>query len=248
MTKQLLAAAAVLALLAPVAVQAQELPSYAQSQAGAGGGDQQVRGRIADFDGGYNLEVRDANGYVDSVRLHDGTIINPVGVTLAPGMVVSILGYNAGTYFAANEVDTPYTMDEGVPYFEGEPWTYYGPAIGLGFFFGYWGWWHPSYVGYLYHPGIYHGGFYHGGFYHGGNYHGGYPGAGYYHGFAYNRGAGFTHAGYAPRFGGAYSGHFSGGTSYGRSSFAGQSSFAGRSSGAARSSFAGGHAGGGGHR
>jgi hypothetical protein len=243
MTKQLLAAAAVLALLAPVAVQAQELPSYAQSQAGAGGGDQQVRGRIADFDGGYNLEVRDANGYVDSVRLHDGTIINPVGVTLAPGMVVSILGYNAGTYFAANEVDTPYTMDEGVPYFEGEPWTYYGPAIGLGFFFGYWGWWHPSYVGYLYHPGIYHGGFYHGG-----NYHGGYPGAGYYHGFAYNRGAGFTHAGYAPRFGGAYSGHFSGGTSYGRSSFAGQSSFAGRSSGAARSSFAGGHAGGGGHR
>jgi len=243
MTKQLLAAAAVLALLAPVAVQAQELPSYAQSQAGAGGGDQQVRGRIADFDGGYNLEVRDANGYVDSVRLHDGTIINPVGVTLAPGMVVSILGYNAGTYFAANEVDTPYTMDEGVPYFEGEPWTYYGPAIGLGFFFGYWGWWHPSYVGYLYHPGIYHGGFYHGG-----NYHGGYPGAGYYHGFAYNRGAGFTHAGYAPRFGGAYSGHFSGGTSYGRSSFAGQSSFAGRSSGATRSSFAGGHAGGGGHR
>ena len=58
--------------------------------------DQQIRGRISSFDGGYNLTVADERGFTDNVQLHDGTIINPTGLTLAPGMVVSILGYNAG--------------------------------------------------------------------------------------------------------------------------------------------------------
>jgi hypothetical protein len=67
-------------------------------------------------------------------------VINPTGLTLAPGMVVSIDGYNAGGYFAANEVDTPYTYYEGVPYYYGHPWFYYGPSVSLGFFFGGGGW------------------------------------------------------------------------------------------------------------
>jgi hypothetical protein len=57
-------------------------------------------------------------------------------------MVVSIMGYNAGQYFAANEVDTPYTYYSGIPYYAGHPWNYYGPSISLGFFFGNAGWWH----------------------------------------------------------------------------------------------------------
>ena len=65
------------------------------------------------------MYVRDVRGYVDNVTLHQGTIINPTGLTLAPGMVVSILGYNAGPFFAANEVDTPYTYTYGVPYYAG---------------------------------------------------------------------------------------------------------------------------------
>src|SRR5271154_7151768 len=133
MFKQFLAAVAALALLAPVAVQAQDVPSYSQPEAQAA--DQQIRGRVTAFDGGYNLEVRDENGYLDNVVLHDGTIINPTGLTLAPGMVVSILGYNAGSYFTANEVDTPYTYYAGVPYYAGHAWNYYGPTISLGFFF-----------------------------------------------------------------------------------------------------------------
>jgi hypothetical protein len=138
MFKQLLAATAVLALAAPVAAQAQEVPSYASTQAD----DQQIRGRVVGFDGGYNLSVRDDNGYTDNIQLHDGTIINPTGITLAPGMVVSVIGYNSGPVFDANEIDTPYTFDDGVPYYGGQPWTYYGPSFDLGFFFGNVGWWH----------------------------------------------------------------------------------------------------------
>jgi hypothetical protein len=154
MLKQILAAAAALTLLAPIAAQAQEVPSYAT----VASTDQQIQGRVTGFDGGYNLTVRDDNGYLDNVALHDGTIINPTGITLAPGMVVSILGQNAGQYFAADEVDTPYTIDAGIPYYGGHPWSYYGPTISLGFFFGNTGWWHHGYVGYV------HGGYARGGY------------------------------------------------------------------------------------
>jgi len=137
MIKQLLAAAAALALVAPVAVQAQEVPSYASVQT-----DQQIHGRVTAFDGAYNLQVRDDNGYIDNVELHDGTIINPTGLTLAPGMVVSILGDNAGPAFDANEIDTPYVFENAVPFYAGHPWDYYGPSFDLSFFFGNTGWWH----------------------------------------------------------------------------------------------------------
>jgi hypothetical protein len=142
------ALAAALFLALPLAGSAQTVPSYA---APTPGGDVQIHGRIVSFDGGYNLQVRDEKGYVDAVRLHQGTIINPTGLTLAPGMIVSILGYNAGAFFAANEIDTPYTFYYGVPYYAGHPWNYYGPAIGLDFYFGHPGWWHGPAFGGGYH-------------------------------------------------------------------------------------------------
>jgi hypothetical protein len=120
---------------------AQEAPSYAQAQ-NAAEDDAQIRGRITAFDGGYNVQVTDEKGYADNVELHEGTIINPTGLTLEPGMVVSVLGYNAGSYFAANEIDTPYMQQGGDPYYAGHPWNYYGPSVDLGFFFGSTGWWH----------------------------------------------------------------------------------------------------------
>src|SRR5581483_10678001 len=101
------------ALGAVSAAQAQDVPTYAQpSQEG----EENIHGRIIAFDGAYNLQVRDERGFVDNVQLHQGTIINPTGLTLEPGMVVSILGYNAGPYLAANEIDTPYTYYGGVPW------------------------------------------------------------------------------------------------------------------------------------
>ncbi|HTV72733.1 MAG TPA: hypothetical protein VME66_03380 [Candidatus Acidoferrales bacterium] len=137
MVKFLLAAVAALGLSSPLAAQAQEAPSYAQQPAPSyASQDQAIHGRVVSFDGSYDLAVRDDRGYVDHVRMHQGTIINPTGLTLAPGMVVSIDGYNAGAYFSATEIDTPYTYYEGVPYYYGHPWFYYGPSVSLGFFFG----------------------------------------------------------------------------------------------------------------
>jgi hypothetical protein len=139
-----------MALAAPLAAAAQSAPAYAYASEG------QIRGRVASFDGGYNLTVRDERGFLDNVLLHPGTIINPTGLRLEPGMIVSIVGYDSGAFFGANEVDTPYTFYAGAPYCYGHPWYYYGPAIGLGFFFGNPGWWHGGYFhdGYGWNAGV----------------------------------------------------------------------------------------------
>jgi hypothetical protein len=87
---------AALFLGAPL-IAAAQTPSYAGSDDGSSSrGDAQIRGRVISFDGAYAVGVRDDRGFVDNVQLHPGTIINPTGITLEPGMVVSILGYNAG--------------------------------------------------------------------------------------------------------------------------------------------------------
>jgi hypothetical protein len=78
--------------------------------------------------GRLNVSVRDDKGYLDSVELHRGTIINPTGLTLAAGMRVKILGYNAGTVFEANEIDVPYRYADLPP----AP-TYYGPYPGYAY-------------------------------------------------------------------------------------------------------------------
>ena len=136
MFKHVLAAIAAAVLVAPGIAQAQSAPSYAR------GADETIHGRIQSFDGAYHLTVRDDRGYVDDVTMHQGTIINPTGLTLQPGMVVSIDGFNAGRTFAANEIDTPYSYYAGIPYFAGRPWFAYGPSVDLGFYFGHPGWYH----------------------------------------------------------------------------------------------------------
>ena len=150
-------ALAALLLATPLAASAQEIPSYAYAPQVAPA-DEQIRGRIASFDGAYTLTVNDERGFVDNVDLHDGTIINPTGLTLAPGMTVSILGYNDGSQFSANEIDTPYSYESGVPYYGGHRWDYYGPSTSLTFFFGNLGWWHGNAFqgGYSYNGGARH--------------------------------------------------------------------------------------------
>jgi len=163
-TSLLGALASVAILAAPLTAAAQQPPpSYAQPETPSyATQDDQIHGRIAAFDGKYDLQVRDDRGYLDHVRLHDGTIINPIGLTLAPGMVVAIDGYNAGPVFEANEIDTPYTYYGGVPYYLGHPWWYWGPSVSLGFFFGGGGgWWRGGWrgpgAGVYYHGGVFNG-------------------------------------------------------------------------------------------
>src|ERR1700678_4001 len=147
MTRLITALVAVLFLAAPLAAGAQEVgqygppPTYSDAPPPGAPDDANIHGRILSFDGAYNLQVSDEKGYVDNVQLHQGTIINPTGLTLAPGMIVSIMGYNAGSVFEANQVDTPYQFYSGYPYYAGHPWNYYGPSVSLGFFFGNTGWW-----------------------------------------------------------------------------------------------------------
>lgn len=125
----LLSATALTCAIAPLAAGAQ-VPSYAQP------GGETISGVITSINGKYNISVRDNRGYIDNVSLHDGTIINPRGLTLAPGESVTIAGVPQGRTFVANEIDTPYVAypygyphpaDVGVGLRVG------GPGFGFGF-------------------------------------------------------------------------------------------------------------------
>jgi hypothetical protein len=172
------------AALFPVIAYAQ-VPSYAQPSNASG--EETIHGRIASIFGQFDLAVRDDRGFVDSVQLHSRTSIYPSGVALAPGMSVTIVGYNRGKVFAANEIVTSYTSsyDEGPAYqpvyaYGADPyWAWNaGPVYGgwYGFGWGYGGW---------YGAGYGRGGSWGG---HGGDY--GRGGGGYGHG-----GGGYGHGG-----------------------------------------------------
>jgi len=96
-----------------------------------------IAGIVRSFDGQYTMYVRDNHGDLDRVELHQGTIINPTGLTLQGGMRVTVYGHPEGPVFVADEIDTPY---HGVPYYGyGYPYPY--PAWGFGFRLGE-GWHH----------------------------------------------------------------------------------------------------------
>jgi hypothetical protein len=135
----LLAGALLACSLVPAAAQAQSRnaspPPYATRA-----GDETIRGTISSINGKYNISVRDQRGYLDNVTLHQGTIINPTGLTLQPGQTVTIHGNTAGSTFNANEIDTPYVTTYVVPWGYGYPYESYrfgvgfpGPRFGFGF-------------------------------------------------------------------------------------------------------------------
>lgn len=109
---------------------AQAQPSYAVHQ-------DSITGTVRSFDGQYTMYVRDNRGDLDRVQLHQGTIINPTGLTLQGGMRVTVYGRAAGRVFLADEIDTPYRNMPYYGYPYGYPYRY--PAWGFGFG---WGWHH----------------------------------------------------------------------------------------------------------
>ncbi len=124
------------------APEAQPLPSYARPTGSVLAGET-IKGTIVAVNGKYNLSVRDERGYIDNVTLRDGTIINPRGLTLAPGQSVTIAGTNAGSTFVADQIDTPYhsygSAWDAYPYgpypYVVYPYPVY-PVYGVGFAFG----------------------------------------------------------------------------------------------------------------
>jgi len=133
---------AVAGLVLPLAASAQGVPSYAQP--GSPSQDETITGRVIAINDVWHITVADDRGFSDTVELHQGTIINPTGLTLAPGMNVTIEGYGNGPVFEANEIDTPYTYGGPlpVPIYYGAGWWYpgypygYGPSFTLFFNFG----------------------------------------------------------------------------------------------------------------
>jgi hypothetical protein len=132
-------ALAIAGLVLPTIASAQDIPSYAQPNR-----DETIHGRITSVNGTFNISVRDDRGFVDNVELHQGTIINPTGLTLASGMNVTVIGIANGGEFDANEIDTPYHYAGPAPepIYLGPGWWYpgfpygYGPAFGLTLVFG----------------------------------------------------------------------------------------------------------------
>jgi len=106
----------------PAAAPPSSPPSYATPS-----NDEQIRGTISAVPGKYALLLRDRRGFVDSVALHQGTVINPTGLKLQPGMEVAIAGKNSGATFDADVIDVP-----GAMVFVAPP----APDIGLGFGWG----------------------------------------------------------------------------------------------------------------
>lgn len=264
LSRMFAAVLAILALLvAPVTARAQALPSYGRptpiSQ------EQTISGRITSVDSTFHLTVQDDRGFLDSVQLHQGTIINPTGLTLAPGMSVTIIGFPSGSSFDANQIDTPYTYSgpAPTPVYYGAGWWYpgfaygYGPAFSLSLAFGYGGYHYARtpFYGHAFFgfPGVavgvgfygapyYRGGYYGAPYYHGGYYHGGYYGAPYYHGGYY--GGSYYHGGYygGPAYRGAYHG-----TPY-RAAYSAPASRAGAAVYRGGAGYRGGGGGGRGHR
>jgi|ERR1700688_2054138 len=96
-----LAAVAAIALLAvPPVSSAQPYSPYQYGQYAA---QDYITGRVGAFQP-YNLWLGGNNGL--HVTMHDGTVINPTGTTLQPGMRVRIWGYwNDNGTFEANQID-----------------------------------------------------------------------------------------------------------------------------------------------
>lgn len=65
-----------------------------------------ITGIIDSVPAAYTVLVRDSRGFLDRVELHDGTIIEPEGLTLARGQTVSIRGFSRRDVFTANEIET----------------------------------------------------------------------------------------------------------------------------------------------
>ena len=59
-----------------------QLRSLSRTRGRSPNSDDVISGSIASLDDKYEITVRDDRGFVDDVRLHQGTIINPTGLTL----------------------------------------------------------------------------------------------------------------------------------------------------------------------
>ncbi|HEY1727263.1 MAG TPA: hypothetical protein VGG22_02650 [Candidatus Baltobacteraceae bacterium] len=97
----------VLAFTAPMVAQANpvvdEQPVIVAQQAGGPFvGTHELRGTVTYFNA-FTMDIRSA-GEVVPVHLHQGTIINPRGLTLHQGMYIRVFGFWANGNFQADRI------------------------------------------------------------------------------------------------------------------------------------------------
>jgi hypothetical protein len=90
----------VAALVLPVA-------ALADTRGATSVGAQTLSGVIDSIDGQYSVTVRDNRGSLDRVTLQKGTIINPTGLELEPGTMVTIIGHTDGGTYDADTINAP---------------------------------------------------------------------------------------------------------------------------------------------
>lgn len=87
--------------VSPVSAQTYREPGYGYDQTFRGG--HHLQGFVTAFSG-YNLVVR-IHGIAQPVNLHHGTVLQPLGLTMVPGMLVRCDGYfNSGGLFIAEVI------------------------------------------------------------------------------------------------------------------------------------------------
>jgi hypothetical protein len=74
---------------------------------GAGEDGHTLCGVVMSIDRKYGLTVRDERGALESVTLHQGTIIDPTGFELKPGTPVYVVGSIDGGTFDAYRIEAP---------------------------------------------------------------------------------------------------------------------------------------------
>ena len=99
----------------------------------------QVQGTIAQIVGKYDIRVKTTRGDLQDVTLQRGTIINPTGMTLRPGIRVIVRGTATANSIAAKQIDTPFHREASpvaeVGAYPGGTFGPYGFGLGdAGFF------------------------------------------------------------------------------------------------------------------
>jgi hypothetical protein len=122
-----------------------QVPAYAHPDPDAA---QTISGSIDRLSGTYGMTLRDDRGYLDDVRLHHGTVIQPTGTTLRPGMHVTLHGRADGKVFDVDEVDVA-ESDVSQPGYA-SPYVPYGGGYDFGYVYGSFG--YPGYYGNGYWP------------------------------------------------------------------------------------------------
>lgn len=61
------------------------------------------------------MQVHERGGKTDTIVFHQSTITDPPDVTLSPGTIVAVTGYDDGNTFVAKDIAVPSAVTKGAP-------------------------------------------------------------------------------------------------------------------------------------